>query len=167
LTVKASLIFKKQFTVLKIVNHFPKLYSFSLHPRLTFNYPNPAIIDRPKPGSTGIKRHLATVAGCRRTRFWQNLAGIRPWPEIGRNPAWSDRIQPLIWPKWPGSGRIWPDPATDPAGSGQNGRNPAWSDWIRSDLTGPRGVLTESGHFGQIQPNMFAGFRRQLHFPFP
>jgi len=41
-----------------------------------------------------IRRHLSTIARCRRTRFWQNLAGIRPWLEAGR---------------------IWPNPATNPA----------------------------------------------------
>jgi hypothetical protein len=57
LTVKASLIFGKRFTVFKTVNRFPKLYSLSLHARLISDCSNPAIIGRPKQGSTGIRHH--------------------------------------------------------------------------------------------------------------
>jgi hypothetical protein len=87
LTVKTFFIFEKRFTVLKTINHFSKLYFLSLHTRLIFDCLNPAIVSRPKSGGTEIRRHPATVAGCRRTRFQQNLAEIRPWSETGRNPA--------------------------------------------------------------------------------
>jgi hypothetical protein len=73
---------------------------------------------------------------------------IRKWLLVGIQAApESGNIQP------PKNCRIW----MDPAGSGQNGRDPE-----------------ESGNFGRIRPNVFAGirqhrpnvagFRRQLHF---
>jgi hypothetical protein len=44
LTVKASLIFGKRFTILKTVNHFSKLNPSSLHAHLISNCPNPAMV---------------------------------------------------------------------------------------------------------------------------
>jgi hypothetical protein len=40
-----------------------------------------------------IRRHPATVAECRWTRFWHYLAGIRPWLDIDRDPARYDWIR--------------------------------------------------------------------------
>jgi hypothetical protein len=65
----------------------------------------------------GIRRHPATVARCRWTRF-------RLWSEAGR-----------IWPKWPEYGQIWPDLAK------MAGIRPL----IRPDLIGFGGVQSESG----------------------
>jgi hypothetical protein len=98
----------------KTLNRFPKLYYSSLHARLISDYLNPAIVDRPKLGGTGIRHHQVTgimpvsesghrnTAGCRntasrqnpattgnraecrQTKFRQNMAGIRSWTETGR-----------------------------------------------------------------------------------
>jgi hypothetical protein len=133
LTVKLSLIFRKRFTVLKTVNRFSKLNSSSLQARFISDCRNQKMVGRRNPGGTEIRRHPATVAGCRRTRFRPNLAGIRPWLEASRNPAGPDWIQPdldgsgRIWPKWPGSGGARPTSAT----------------------------------FGRIRPNVLAGIRQR------
>jgi hypothetical protein len=57
LTVKASSIFEKQFTIFKIVNRFPKLNSSFLHARLVFDCQNLAIVDRRNLTGTGVRQH--------------------------------------------------------------------------------------------------------------
>jgi hypothetical protein len=52
---------------------------------------NPPTSSHRNIAGAGIRRHPATVAGCRRT----NMARIRTWLEAGR-----------IWPKWLESGWI-------------------------------------------------------------
>jgi hypothetical protein len=72
------------------------------------------------------------------------------WPPVScqrRNPA-TGGPNGRIWPKWPGSNRIWTDPATDPFGSGQNGQDPARYDLIRQDQEDSGwnpAILAESG----------------------
>jgi hypothetical protein len=60
LTVKASLIFEKRFTIFKI-NRFPKLSSLSLHACFIFNRQNLAIVGRRDPVGAGVRQH--PVAG--------------------------------------------------------------------------------------------------------
>jgi hypothetical protein len=87
LTEKASLIFGKRFTVLKIENRFPKLNSSSLHARLIFDCQNLAMVGRRNPGGTRIRQHPATgilpaTFGHRRRMLADNIPA-----ETGRNPA--------------------------------------------------------------------------------
>jgi len=86
---KTSLIFRKQFTILKTVNRFPKLNSSSLHAHLISNGRNPVMVGRRNPSGTGIRQHPAHR---RRMPADQILA------ETGQNLAMvrSGRI----WPKW-------------------------------------------------------------------
>jgi hypothetical protein len=56
---------------------------------------NQATSGRRNTDGAEIWRHPATVAGCRRTKFWPKLVGIWQWSEAGR-----------IWPKWRESGWI-------------------------------------------------------------
>jgi hypothetical protein len=130
LTVKAYLIFKKQFTVFKndfeTVYRFPKLNSLSLHVCLIFDYRNPTMVSRWNPTGVG---NLAKSGHCRRIPADQNPTGIeRPESDYGQKLAGSGRIRldlaidPTVMT---GVRRIWTDPAIDSAGFGQNGRYPA------------------------------------------
>jgi hypothetical protein len=109
LTVKASLIFEKQFTIVNTVNRFPKLNSCSLHAYLISNCRNPAMVGRQNLGGAGIRQHPATVTGCRRTKFrpwsegWSNLAKMTEiWADLtrssqnGRDPAKHARRNPAM-----------------------------------------------------------------------
>jgi hypothetical protein len=94
LTVKTYLIFGKQFTVLKIVNRFPKLNSSSLHARLISDYRNSGIVGLRNPANAGVRQHP--------------VARILPVLEFGRHPAivaWmpADQIPAMV--------RSLPDPA--------------------------------------------------------
>jgi hypothetical protein len=180
----------------------PKLnYSF-LHTRL-ISCRNPAMIGRRNLGGTRILpadqilgEYGRNPAMVRSRPDLAKMAGIQPdlakmvgiRQDLDGFGHWSDRI----WPKWLGSGRIWMDSVTDPAGFGQNGRDLAESGWIqplirldlskmaeirpliRSDLDGSGEVWPESDNFGWIRPKVLAGIRqrrqdvagfwRQLHF---
>jgi hypothetical protein len=136
LTVKASLIFGKRFTIFKTVNRFLKLNSSSLHARLIFNCRNSIIVGHRNPAGVGVRQHLIAgilpaqnpATSCHRLQMladqitietsW-NIAGFRPWSEAGR-------IRPLIWPKRPRSGRIWTDSAKM-AGIWQDPEESGWT----------------------------------------
>jgi hypothetical protein len=68
-------------------------------------------------------------------------------PDLHGSGHWSGRI----WPKRPGSGRIWTGPAIDPAGSGQNGRDPAGSGRIRP-------LIRPDPENSGLNPAILAGF---------
>jgi hypothetical protein len=104
LTVKASLIFGKRFTIFKTVNRFPKLSYLSLYACFISDRQNLAIVGRRDPVGAGVRQHL--------------VAGILPAPESGHRNSTGAGIRP---PADQISARI----LLDPAGSGQNGRNPA------------------------------------------
>jgi len=80
LTVKASLIFGKRFTIFKTVNRFPKLNTSFLHARLISDCQNLAIVDRWNP--TGAEVQQRPDAGS----------------QIPAKPTGYDRILPLIGP---------------------------------------------------------------------
>jgi hypothetical protein len=126
MTVKASLIFGKRFTVLKTVNHFLKLNSWSLHACLISHCQNPAIIGRRNPGGAGFRQH---PAGILTTPGSGNF--LPPSPDAGG----------------PDSGRNWPE-----SGHGQkpaeSDRNPAGSDRIRQDLTKMAGIQPDLDGIG-------------------
>jgi hypothetical protein len=86
LTVKASLIFEKRFTIFKTVNRFLKLNSLSLHARLISNRQNLTIVDCRNPVDAGVRQHPVT--------------GIQP-------PA--DQIPAEILPDSSQAGRLWQD----------------------------------------------------------
>jgi hypothetical protein len=98
LTVKVSLIFGKQFTIFKTVNRFPKLNSSLLHACLIFDCHNLVIVDCWNPIGAGVRQH----------------------PVIGILPEFGHQIPAGILPDSGQNGRIWIDPATEQAGSGQN-----------------------------------------------
>jgi hypothetical protein len=105
LTVKASLIFGKRFTIFKTVNRFPKLSSSSLHACLISDRQNLAIVSRWNPIGAGARQHPA--AGIRPPAD-QIPAGILPESgQNGRDPA---GIRLLIWQDLARNDLIRPDP---------------------------------------------------------
>jgi hypothetical protein len=111
LTVKASLIFGKRFTIFKTVNRFPKLNSLSLHARLISDRQNLAIVGRRNPVGAGVRQHP--------------IAGILPAPEFGHRYSAGTGIWSLV-------DQIPAGILLALAGSGQNGRDSAK---IRPDMT--------------------------------
>jgi len=96
LTVKPYLIFGKRFTVLKTLNHFPKLNSSSFYARLISNCRNTVMIGRRNPGGTGIRQHPVTGI-----LLAPESGNVRPSsPDAGVSEAGR------IWPNWPKSGRV-------------------------------------------------------------
>jgi len=86
---------------------------------------NLIIIGRRNSVGVGVRQH--PVVGIQSAPEFENIRS----PESGHEMT---KFRPEFTgfqPSRPGSGRIWMDPAIDPAGSGQNGQDPAGSRRIR------------------------------------
>jgi hypothetical protein len=102
---KSFFNFLKTIYGFKTVNRFPKLNSSSLHTRLISDCRNSATSGHQNIASSGIRRHLATVAGCWRpdSDHGQKPAGSS---QNGLDPVRSDQIRRNSARTQP----FWPDP---------------------------------------------------------